>query len=106
MAALRKPIRDHLAGEQVAAHAGLSAELSGRRATGLVARVGCLARRAARPVRRGCPHYLTHTEDSELGGMGKASPPFRSKDDQEALWEAIFDGTVDLVASDHNARKR
>ena len=53
-----------------------------------------------------CPHYLTHTEDSELGGMGKANPPFRTKDDLEALWEAIFDGTVDLVASDHNARKK
>jgi len=53
-----------------------------------------------------CPHYLTHTEDSGLGGMGKANPPFRTKDDLEALWEAIFDGTVDLVASDHNARKK
>ena len=53
-----------------------------------------------------CPHYLTHTEDSDLGGMGKANPPFRTKDDQDAIWEAIFDGTVDLVASDHNARKK
>ena len=53
-----------------------------------------------------CPHYLTHTEDSDLGGMGKANPPFRTKDDLEAIWEAIFDGTVDLVASDHNARKK
>ena len=53
-----------------------------------------------------CPHYLTHTEDSELGGIGKANPPFRSKDDQDALWEAVFDGTIDLVASDHSARRR
>jgi dihydropyrimidinase len=53
-----------------------------------------------------CPHYLTHTEDSELGGIGKANPPFRSQDDQDALWEAVFDGTIDLVASDHSARRR
>ena len=53
-----------------------------------------------------CPHYLTHTEDSDLGGMGKANPPFRTKDDLEALWEALVDGTIDLVASDHNARKK
>ena len=53
-----------------------------------------------------CPHYLTHTEDSELVGMGKANPPFRSQDDQEALWEALADGTIDVVASDHVARKR
>lgn len=53
-----------------------------------------------------CPHYLTHTEDSDLGGMGKANPPFRTKDDQDALWEALADGTADVVASDHVARKR
>jgi dihydropyrimidinase len=53
-----------------------------------------------------CPHYLTHTEDSELVGIGKANPPFRSKDDQDAIWEAVFDGTIDLIASDHSARRR
>jgi dihydropyrimidinase len=53
-----------------------------------------------------CPHYLTHTEDSELGGIGKANPPFRSKDDQDAIWEAVADGTIDLIASDHSARRR
>jgi dihydropyrimidinase len=53
-----------------------------------------------------CPHYLTHTEDSDLGGIGKANPPFRTRDDREALWEALFDGTIDIVASDHSARRR
>jgi dihydropyrimidinase len=53
-----------------------------------------------------CPHYLTHTEDSDLGGMGKANPPFRTKDDLEAIWDALADGTIDLVASDHVARRR
>jgi dihydropyrimidinase len=53
-----------------------------------------------------CPHYLTHTEDSDLAGMGKANPPFHTQDDIEALWEAIADGTMDVVASDHVARKR
>ena len=53
-----------------------------------------------------CPHYLTHTEDSDLGGIGKANPPFRTQDDQEAMWEAVADGTIDVVASDHVPRKR
>jgi dihydropyrimidinase len=53
-----------------------------------------------------CPHYLTHTEDSDLAGMGKANPPFHTADDREALWAAIADGTIDVVASDHVARKR
>ncbi|VTU45753.1 dihydroorotase [Variovorax sp. PBL-E5] len=53
-----------------------------------------------------CPHYLTHTADMDLGGMGKANPPFRSKDDQDALWEGLADGSIDVVASDHCPRKR
>ncbi|WP_051236856.1 dihydroorotase [Ottowia thiooxydans] len=53
-----------------------------------------------------CPHYLTHTSDMDLGGMGKANPPFRSRAEQDALWEGLFDGTIDVVASDHCPRKR
>ncbi|MDB5999232.1 MAG: hydantoinase [Rhizobacter sp.] len=53
-----------------------------------------------------CPHYLTHTSDMDLGGMGKANPPFRSKKEQDALWEGLLDGSIDVVASDHCPRKR
>ncbi|HEY1325974.1 MAG TPA: amidohydrolase family protein [Casimicrobiaceae bacterium] len=53
-----------------------------------------------------CPHYLTHTEDSDIGPIGKANPPFKSSDDRDALWEALADGTIDVVGSDHSARRR
>lgn len=53
-----------------------------------------------------CPHYLTHTSDMPLGGMGKANPPLRSAAEREAMWEGLFDGTIDVVASDHCPRKR
>lgn len=53
-----------------------------------------------------CPHYLTHDEDSQIGSIGKANPPFRSKDDVEAMWEGLADGSIDVVASDHVPRKR
>ncbi|MBI4184105.1 MAG: dihydroorotase family protein [Proteobacteria bacterium] len=53
-----------------------------------------------------CPHYLTHTMDSKLGSVAKANPPLRGEEDVEALWEAIADGTVDVVGSDHVPRKR
>ncbi len=53
-----------------------------------------------------CPHYLTHTQDSEQGTLAKANPPLRSQDDREALWEGIADGTIQVVASDHSARRR
>lgn len=53
-----------------------------------------------------CPHYLTHDWDMDLGGMGKANPPFRSPDDVNAMWEGLADGSIDVVASDHVPRKR
>ena len=53
-----------------------------------------------------CPHYLTHTEDSDIGPVGKANPPFHSSDDRDALWEGLADGSIDVVASDHVPRKR
>ncbi len=53
-----------------------------------------------------CTHYLTHTEDSDLGGRGKANPPFRAADDCAALWAGLADGSIDVVASDHCPRKR
>lgn len=53
-----------------------------------------------------CPHYLTLTSDSEIGVMGKTSPPLRYKEDVEALWQAVADGTIDTIGSDHVPRKK
>lgn len=54
-----------------------------------------------------CPHYL-FLDDSmypELNGRGKMNPPLRSLADQEVLWQAITDGTIDTIASDHAPHK-
>ena len=48
-----------------------------------------------------CPHYLTHTKDSDLGVLGKVNPPLREPKDQEALWEGLALGVIDSVGSDH-----
>ena len=53
-----------------------------------------------------CPHYLTHDSGMALAGMGKANPPFRGRDEQDALWQGLADGSIDVVASDHCPRKR
>ena len=53
-----------------------------------------------------CPHYLTHDENSDMGSIGKANPPFRSADDVDAMWEGLADGSIDVVGSDHVPRKR
>ena len=53
-----------------------------------------------------CPQYLLlSAADMDRPGFDMAkficSPPLRSEADQAALWEALSDGTLDLVASDH-----
>jgi dihydroorotase len=49
------------------------------------------------------PHHLTLTEDavSEYDTAAKMNPPLRTMADVEALREALRDGTIDLIATDH-----
>ena len=48
------------------------------------------------------PHYLALDETMlEDDGRFKMNPPVRSKKDREALLEAVTDGTVDMIATDH-----
>ncbi|HXD64436.1 MAG TPA: amidohydrolase family protein [Solirubrobacteraceae bacterium] len=53
-----------------------------------------------------CPHYLTHDIDSELGPVAKVNPPLRTAADREALWQAIADGEINVIGSDHVPRHR
>ena len=49
-----------------------------------------------------CPHYLA-LNDSELerrGNLAKMSPPLRKDSDRKALWDAIREHEIDVVASD------
>jgi allantoinase len=50
-----------------------------------------------------CPHYLlANGEDVErVGTFAKINPPIRPESDRLALWQAIREGVVDIVASDH-----
>ncbi|MDQ6769776.1 MAG: dihydroorotase [Gemmatimonadota bacterium] len=50
-----------------------------------------------------CPHHLLLTEESVRGynTNAKMNPPLRTADDVEALREAVKDGTIDLIATDH-----
>ncbi|MFL6195946.1 MAG: allantoinase AllB [Thermoanaerobaculia bacterium] len=51
-----------------------------------------------------CPHYLTFTaEEIPDGGVAfKCAPPIRSRENRERLWEALREGLIDLVATDHS----
>jgi len=50
-----------------------------------------------------CPHHLSLTEDAVDGydTNAKMNPPLRTADDVAALREAVRDGTIDLIATDH-----
>lgn len=45
--------------------------------------------------------HLLADVDSANGNFGKVNPPIRSREDVEALWQAVLDGNVDWVVSDH-----
>jgi len=51
-----------------------------------------------------CPHYLTFCAD-EIGDgatLYKCAPPIREREHRDALWRALEDGTIDLIATDHS----
>lgn len=50
-----------------------------------------------------CPHHISLTEDEVTGydTNAKMNPPLRTLDDVEALREAVKDGTIDVIATDH-----
>ncbi|MGD8245197.1 MAG: amidohydrolase family protein, partial [Anaerolineae bacterium] len=50
-----------------------------------------------------CPQYLTLTEEviEARGALAKIGPPIRSAEDQAALWDALAQGTIQVVATDH-----
>jgi len=50
-----------------------------------------------------CPHYLYFTEEDakEKGALLKVNPPLATGEDREFLWEALAEGIIDILASDH-----
>ncbi|MDJ1132847.1 allantoinase AllB [Streptomyces iconiensis] len=51
-----------------------------------------------------CPHFLTLTAEEVPDGATefKCCPPIREKENQDALWAALSEGTLDCVVSDHS----
>ena len=48
------------------------------------------------------PHYLTISRDEiEDSGRFKMNPPIKGPEDRAALIEAVKDGTIDMIATDH-----
>jgi dihydroorotase len=49
------------------------------------------------------PHHLFLSDNAYglLGTRALMNPPLRSEEDRQALWQAIHDGTIDTIGSDH-----
>ncbi|WP_371619847.1 allantoinase AllB [Streptomyces sp. NBC_00454] len=51
-----------------------------------------------------CPHFLTLTAEEVPDGATefKCCPPIRESANQDILWDALADGTIDCIVSDHS----
>lgn len=47
-------------------------------------------------------HLLLNTDDyTTVGSLIQMNPPIRSAQDNEILWQALLDGVIDFIATDH-----
>ena len=50
-----------------------------------------------------CPHYFIYTEEKlrSKDADYRMNPPLRTEDDRKAVEEAVLDGTIDCIVTDH-----
>ena len=91
--------RDILLAELTGAHVHI-AHLS---TAGAVRLVRDAKARGVRVTAEVTPHHLLLTEEAvrTFDANAKMNPPLRSKRDTEVLLEALVDGTIDCIATDH-----
>jgi allantoinase len=90
--------------------------IAGVRRTGARAHILHLSSAAALPALRAaraeglkitvetCPHYLAISEEQIADGATqfKCCPPIRDDANRDALWQALVDGDIDIVVTDHS----
>jgi dihydropyrimidinase len=52
-----------------------------------------------------CPHYLTLSYEKLDGYLAKVMPPIRTSSDVQSVWNAINDGSIDTIGTDHVANQ-
>jgi len=104
-----KPILVHAEGIQLAAVIGLSHVYKRRLhvchiSQAVEVELVRKAKKAGQSITAGvCPHHLFLTEKDidKLGTWAMMKPPLGRKQDQDALWKGLNDGTIDIVETDH-----
>ncbi|KAA0921699.1 allantoinase AllB [Streptomyces apricus] len=66
--------------------------------------IAAARREGVRVTAETCPHYLTLTAEEVPDGASefKCCPPIREAANQDLLWQALADGTIDCVVTDHS----
>ncbi|MFD4925318.1 allantoinase AllB [Streptomyces goshikiensis] len=66
--------------------------------------IGAAKAEGVRITVESCPHFLTLTAEEVPDGATefKCCPPIREAANQDLLWDALADGTIDCVVSDHS----
>jgi allantoinase len=61
-------------------------------------------RRGVQVTLETCPHYLVLDEQAlqEYGPYAKCNPPLRNAENRDRLWQALLDGKIQCVVSDHS----
>jgi dihydroorotase len=91
--------RDILLAELTGGHVHLC-HMSTRGSIDLIRRA---KEKGLRVTAEACPHHFTLTHESCEGynTNAKMSPPLREPEDREAIRQALRDGTIDVVCTDH-----
>ena len=45
--------------------------------------------------------FLNTTAYDKIGSFAQMNPPLRTSDDNDVLWQALLDGVIDFIATDH-----
>ncbi|WP_435132118.1 allantoinase AllB [Actinacidiphila sp. bgisy144] len=71
---------------------------------GAVPLISAARREGVRLTVETCPHFLTLTAEEVPDGATefKCCPPIRQAANQDVLWQALADGVIDCVVSDHS----
>ena len=48
-----------------------------------------------------CPQYLTMTKFDAAGVLLKVNPPIRDRENNEALWKGVQEGSIECLGTDH-----
>ncbi|HUA11633.1 MAG TPA: dihydroorotase, partial [Solirubrobacteraceae bacterium] len=92
----------------IAAHEGGRAHFQHLSARASVVALAAAKAAGARVSGEASPHHLLLT-DAAVRGLDssvKMNPPLRTEDDRQALIDALRDGTIDCVATDHAPHSR